>query len=89
MMNFNVSWNKVSNSIKKEVDCKPIYNKKFLKTKITSYSDEATDFDDEEMPKVGSNYICLAVMLIDFVLKKEKNYYLEVLLKNVNILKKR
>ena len=26
-------WNKVSNSITKELDCEPIYNKKFLKTK--------------------------------------------------------
>ena len=35
--------NKVSNSIKKELDCKPFYNKKVLKTKIRSYGDEATD----------------------------------------------
>ena len=27
------------------------------------------------MPKVGSNYICLAVILIDFVLIKDENYY--------------
>ena len=27
------------------------------------------------MPKVGSNYICLVVILIDFVLIKYENYY--------------
>ena len=29
--------NKVSNSIKKELDCKPIYNKILRKTKLRSY----------------------------------------------------
>ena len=28
-----------------------------------------------------SNYTCLAVILIDFVLKKDENYYLQVFLK--------
>ena len=32
--------------------------------------DEATHFQDKENHKVGSNYTCLAVILIDFVLKK-------------------
>ena len=37
--------NKVSNSIRKEFDRKPIYNKKKnLKTKTKSRGDEATDF---------------------------------------------
>ena len=30
---------------------------------------------DVEMPKAGSNYICLVIILIDFVLKKDENYY--------------
>ena len=30
---YNGIWNKVSDSIKKELDCKPIYNKKVLKIK--------------------------------------------------------
>ena len=67
------------NSIsRKELDCEPIYHKKFLKSKIRSYSDEATDFHDKHIPKVGSNFTCLAIILIDFVLKKDENYYLEV-----------
>ena len=74
-------WNKISNSIKKELDCEPIYNKKFLKTKIRSYGNKATDFNDKEVAKVGSNYICLAVILLDFVLIKDKNYYRQVIFK--------
>ena len=49
-------WNKVSNSIKK-FDSKTICIKKFLKSKIKSYSVEAKDFHDKEMSKVDSNCI--------------------------------
>ena len=35
----------------------------------------------KEMPKVGSNYTCLAVILFDFVLKKDERYYRPVFLK--------
>ena len=78
---YNDNWNKISNSIKKELDCEPIYNKNFLKTKIKSYGNKATDFHDKEVAKVGSNYICLAVILLDFVLIKDKNYYRQVIFK--------
>ena len=37
-------------SIKKELDCEPIYNKKFLKNKKRCYCDEATCFHDKEVP---------------------------------------
>ena len=65
---LNISTSKVNNSTKKELDSELIYNRKFLKTKIKYYCDEVTDFLDEEIPKVGCNYICLVVVLIDFVL---------------------
>ena len=47
--------------MKKELDYEPTYNKKFLKTKMISYGDEATDFYDKEIPILGSNYTFLAV----------------------------
>ena len=39
-----------------------------MKTEIKSYSDEATDFRYKEIPKFGSNYTCLPVILVDFLL---------------------
>ena len=65
--------------LKKELDWKPIYNKKFLKTKIRSYGDEAADFHDKELPKVGSNCSCLAVMFCCY--KKMKTVILKCFLK--------
>ena len=60
---------------------------KILKIKIKSYGDEAKDFNDKAFPKVWSNYTCLAVILINFVFKKEENYYPQVFLKGCNILR--
>ena len=59
---YNGISNRVSNSIKRELDCKPIYNEKFLKIKIRSYGDKTTDFHNKEVPKVCSNYTSLAVI---------------------------
>ena len=72
---YNDIWNKVSNSIKIELDCKPIYNREFLKTKIRSYGDEATVFHARKVPEAGPNYIHWSVVLIDSVLKKAENYF--------------
>ena len=38
----NTIWDNVSADIKKEFDREPIYNKKFLKTKLKSRGDEVT-----------------------------------------------
>ena len=51
--------------------------------------DEATRFHDEDMPKAGSDYICLAVIIVDFILQEDENYYAKVFLKNVNTLRKK
>ena len=40
------------------------------------------------MAKVGSNYTCLALILIDFVFKKDKYYCLQVLLKECEYIEK-
>ena len=36
--NYNEIWKKVSNIIKKEFDSKPVYNEKYIKTKMKSYA---------------------------------------------------
>ena len=56
---------------KRNLIANPSAINKFLKTKIKSYSAEATDFHDKDILNLGSNYTCLAVILSDFVLKKD------------------
>ena len=77
---YNTIWDKVSTDTKKEFDSEPLYDKEFLKTKIKSHGNEVTDFMIKKIPKIDSNHTCLAVISLDSALKKDDNYYLQVLL---------
>ena len=72
---YNTISDKVSADIKTEFDSKPVYNKKFSKTKIKSRGDEVTDFYDKKIPKIESNHTCLAIISLDSAVKKDDNYY--------------
>ena len=85
---YNAIWDKVSADIKKLFDSKPVYNKKFLKSKIRSYGDKATYFYNEEIHKVDSNHTCLTVISLDSGLKIDKKQYPQVLLKEFTRIKK-
>ena len=70
----NTNCDQISSDIKKELNSKPVYKRKlFLKTKVKSYSDEATDFRKKEVPKGHSNYTCLVVISLGSILKRGKN----------------
>ena len=75
---YNTIWDKFSADIKKKIDSEPVYNKQFLKTKVKSHGDEVTGFYDKKFPKVDSNHTSLAVISLDFALKKDDNYYPQV-----------
>ena len=52
---FNEIWEKVKNSIKKEIDNEPLCNEKYLKTKIRSYNRKTnTNFHNNKLPNKGS-----------------------------------
>ena len=86
---YNTICNKVSADIKKEFDSKPVYNEKFLKTKVKSHGNEVADFYNKETPKMDSDHTCLAVISLDSVLKKDKNYYPQVFLKECKYIEKK
>ena len=74
-------WQKVKDSLKKEFDCEPIYNKKYLKAKIKSFNEKTnTNFHNNKIPKEDSQYICLWVTLINSAFRTGKNYYPQVFL---------
>ena len=72
---------KVKNSLKKEFVNEPVYNEKYLKAKIKFYNGKInTNFHDNRMPRDGSQFICLSVILINSVFRADKNYYPQVFL---------
>ena len=60
-----------------------------MKTKIKSHGDEVTNFYDKKIPKVGSNYTCVAVISLDSALKKDENHYPQVFLKECKYIEKK
>ena len=60
-----------------------------METKTKSHDDEVTDFYDKRIPKVDSNYTCLAVISLDSALKKDDIYYLQVFLKECKYIERK
>ena len=60
-----------------------------MKTKIKSNGDKVTDFYDKKIPKVDSNRTCLALITLDSALKKDGNYYPQVLLNECKYIEKK
>ena len=80
----------MKNSIKKEFDSEPKYNEKYLKAKIKFCNVKIkTNFYNNKTLKEGSELFCLSVILIDSVLRTDKNYYFQVFLEECKILLKK
>ena len=59
-----------------------------MKTKIKSHGNEITDFYDKIL-KADSNHTCIALISLDSALKKDENYYPQVLLKEYKYIEKK
>ena len=79
---YNTIWDKVTAPpLKKEFDSKPVFNKMIFESKTKSNGDEVTNVFNKEIPKVDSNYTCLAVISLETAAKKDENHYPEGFLK--------
>ena len=86
---YDTIWDKVNADMKKKIDSESVYNKNYFKTKIKSNGYEVTDFYDEKIPKLDSNHNCLAIISLDFALKKDDNYYPQAFLKESKHIEKK
>ena len=78
---YNKIWEKVKNSLNWESDNEPVYNEEYLEAKIKSYNGKInTNFHNNKIPRKGSQFICLSVILINSVFRTVKNYYPQVFL---------
>ena len=65
-------------------DHEPVYgdNDKYIKTKIKIYGDKvSTDFQGKKVPKENASYKCLSLIMLDSVIRVNKKYYRQTLLK--------
>ena len=78
---YNDIWEKVSQSIKKELDGKPVNYEKHLKTEIKSDVGKInTNFHNNKIPKESFQCICLTVVMTHSVFRASNNYYPQVFL---------
>ena len=63
----------IKNKLRIKFHSKPIYEKKYLKTKVREYdSGIKTNFLDNAMPKENVHYTCIACITIDSVMRMDK-----------------
>ena len=73
---YNEVWNEVNNAIKNDLTVNLFIMN--LQTKTKSYEGKiSTNFHDNKIPKISFQGICLLVILIDSVFRKNVNCYLQ------------
>ena len=74
-------WNVIKNNLKIKFHNEPIYESKYLKTKVREYDGMIkTNFLNNSMPKENMHYTCIACITIDSVMKMDKKYFPQVYL---------
>ena len=70
----------------KKFDSDPVYNNKYINTKIRSYNNDIKtnfhdiDNKDNKLPEKNKPYKCMSLISLDSIIKINKKYYLQTLL---------
>ena len=65
----------IKNKLKIKFRSLPVYDKKYLKTKVRRYEDMIkTNLLGNGMPKEKKHYACIACITVDSVMKMDKKY---------------
>ena len=77
MKKYNEIWNKISNLLKTGFDSEPVYNDKYIKSKIKIYNNRVyTNFQYNKIPKDDEYCTFLSVILLDSIfVNSDKEYY--------------
>ena len=79
-------WGKISDLIDKKIDSDPVYNNKYINTKIRSDNNNIiTNFHDNDnknnkLPEKNKAYRCMSLISLDSIIKINKKYYPQTLL---------
>ena len=78
--NTNEIWDKINNLLKKGFDIEPVYNDKYIKTKIKIYNNIVyTNFQYNKKSKDNEYFTCLSVILLDSTfVNSDKEYYSQI-----------
>ena len=80
-LKYTEIWNKNKKSLNTNFHSQPIYDDKYIKAKVKTFSDMVNTLStDNVIPKEKNRYICIAAICIDSVLKVDKKNYPQVYL---------
>ena len=83
---YTAIWEKISDLVNKKFDSDPIYNNKYINTKIRSYNNDIItnfrniDNKNNKLPEKNKPYKCVSLISLDSIIKFNKKYYLQTLL---------
>ena len=78
LKNYTKIWEITEQLMKINFESNPVYGDdvKYIKTKIKTYAGSIiTNFHNKKMPKEKASCKCLSIIMIDSVIKANKNYY--------------
>ena len=80
-LKYNEIWNKIKNMLNVKFHSQPIYDDKYVKTKVKTFSNIInTLFSGDEIPKEKMHYVCIPAICIDSVLRVNRKDYPQVYL---------
>ena len=77
---YTAIWEKISNLVNKKFDIDPIYNNKYINTKIRSYNNDINtnfrniDNKNNKLPEKNKPYKCVSLISLDSIIKINKKY---------------
>ena len=78
---YNEIWDRVKKKLNIKFHSQPIYDKKYIKTKVREFDGVIkANFLGNKVPKGNMHYTCIACVTIDFVVRIDKKYYPQVYL---------
>ena len=80
---YNKIWEKISNLWDIKFDSQSVYGDgdKYIMTKIKMYGDRVnTNFQGKKVPKENASYKCLSLIMLDSIIRANKNFYPQTLL---------
>ena len=83
---YTAIWEKVSDLVNKKFASDPIYNNKYINTKIRLYNNDMKtyfpniDNKNNKLPEKNKPYKCVSLISLDSIIKINKKYYPQALL---------
>ena len=72
-LKYTEIWNKIKSVLNVKIHSKPIYDDKYIKTKVKTFNNTInTLVSEDEVPKERIHYVCISAICIDSVLRTDK-----------------